>query len=133
MLVKYIDKRKELWEEFLDTCVFSYNTSKHTSSQYSPFELMFARKPTLPVEIDTIQMDAEVALEKFNNPEAQSTISITEAHKVHTKVLEAAKVNIMEAQRKQKLHYDKLHHKPGNLNSCILYRVSYTAHSRAQS
>ena len=34
MLVKFVAEKREMWEEFLDTCVFSYNTSKHSSSKY---------------------------------------------------------------------------------------------------
>ena len=27
MLIKYIDTKKNLWAQFLDTCIFAYNTS----------------------------------------------------------------------------------------------------------
>jgi len=52
-MVKYIEQRKEQWEDYLDTCVFSYNTSKQDSTKHSPFELMFAQKPVLPIDINT--------------------------------------------------------------------------------
>ena len=29
MLVKYVASKQELWEDYLDMCVFAYNTSKH--------------------------------------------------------------------------------------------------------
>ena len=60
MIAKYVDKNKEQWENFLDTCVYSYNTSKQESTQYSPFELMFARKPVLPIDINIAQKDPDV-------------------------------------------------------------------------
>ncbi|XP_065911163.1 uncharacterized protein [Dysidea avara] len=41
MLVKFVNEKKELWEDYLDTCVFAYNTSKHESSKYCPFAVMF--------------------------------------------------------------------------------------------
>ena len=56
MIVKYVDEKKERWDDFLDTSVYSYNTSKQESSQYSPFKLMFARKP---VDINTEQKDPD--------------------------------------------------------------------------
>ena len=34
MLVKFTSTKKELWEDFLDTSVFAYNTSRHDSSRY---------------------------------------------------------------------------------------------------
>jgi hypothetical protein len=55
MLVKFVQNKKEYWEDHIDSCVFAYNTAKHDSTQFSPFELMFARQPTLPVDI---QVDA---------------------------------------------------------------------------
>ncbi len=50
MLTKYIGQKKSMWEDYLDECVFAYNTS-HESSKFIPLELMFARKPILPVDI----------------------------------------------------------------------------------
>ncbi len=50
MLTK-IGQQKSTWENYLDECVFAYNTSSHESSKFTPFELMFARKPVLAVDI----------------------------------------------------------------------------------
>lgn len=66
MLVKYVKKKKNEWEKFLDTCVFAYNTSKHDSSEFSPFELMFFRKAVLPIDINTEANDVETILKDFN-------------------------------------------------------------------
>lgn len=71
MLVKFVAERKDTWEEFLDTCVFAYNTSRHDSSKYwpilmiviyywhnitsyrfTPFEIMFGRRAIHPVDVE---------------------------------------------------------------------------------
>ena len=52
MIVKFTATKKDQWDDFLDTCVFAYNTAKHESTLCSPFELMFGRKAVLPVDID---------------------------------------------------------------------------------
>ena len=52
MLVKAITGQKELWDEFIDSAVFAYNTSYHESSCYAPFEVMFGRKAVLPIDVD---------------------------------------------------------------------------------
>ena len=52
MLVKFIEEKKDIWEDYLDICVFAYNTARHDSTGYTPFELMFGRKPLLPIDID---------------------------------------------------------------------------------
>ena len=51
MLVKFCHDSKTNWDDHLDTCTFAYNTSKHDSTKYCPFELIFGRKPVLPVEL----------------------------------------------------------------------------------
>ena len=52
MIVKFTRERKDQWDDFLDTCVFAYNTAKQESSNYTPFKLMFGRKAVLPVEVE---------------------------------------------------------------------------------
>jgi len=52
MLVKCINDKKASWDECLDACTFAYNTAEHESTKFSPFELMFGRKPLLPVDIE---------------------------------------------------------------------------------
>ena len=53
MLVKYIEDKKECWEDYLDSCVFTYNTSKHESSKFTPYEVTFGRRALLPIELGT--------------------------------------------------------------------------------
>ena len=51
MVVKFIDQKKEHWEDHLDTCIYAYNTSKHESSKYTPFEAMFVRRAVLSDDV----------------------------------------------------------------------------------
>ena len=41
-----------MWSNYLDTCVSAYNTSQQDSTKFTPFELMFGRKASLPIDID---------------------------------------------------------------------------------
>ena len=52
MLVKFIMDKKDMWDVFLDTCVYAYNTSVHESTSFSPFEVMFGRRAFMPVDIE---------------------------------------------------------------------------------
>ena len=36
MLTKYVQDKKNTWDEYIDTCVFAYNTSKHESTTFTP-------------------------------------------------------------------------------------------------
>ena len=67
MVVKFCNKFKTNLADHLDTCTFAYNTSKHDSTKYCPFELMFGRKPVLPVELDTCTDSPEATLSKFQS------------------------------------------------------------------
>ncbi|KAM6892521.1 retrovirus-related Pol polyprotein from transposon 412, partial [Xenentodon cancila] len=42
--------QKHRWPEYLPQVLFSYNTTPHQSTGYSPFLLMFGREPQLPVD-----------------------------------------------------------------------------------
>ena len=65
MIVKFTNDRKDQWDDFLDTCVYSYNTAKHESTKYTPFELMFGRKAILPLDLDFESLDGERLLNEY--------------------------------------------------------------------
>ena len=66
MLVKFVEDKREEWDTVLDCCIFAYNTSKHASSLYSPFEIMYGRKAVLPVEFSADE-DIAVVPEKLQD------------------------------------------------------------------
>ena len=109
MLVKFVHSKKETWSSFLDTCVFAYNTSRHESTRFTPFELMFGRRATLPIDLELQKASPKEVGQKYlqlDDAEAPATV------KEHAERLEAAKENILLAQQKQKAHYDKKHANP---------------------
>ena len=109
MLRKYIQEKKEKWDDYLDTCTFAYNTSRHESTKFTPFEIMFGRKAILPLDLD-----AGVHQGPCN--EAEVTIcsqetEIQQKESQHKALLEEVQKNIISAQKKQKEQYDKKHSK----------------------
>ena len=64
MLVKFVRDKLKHWDEFLDTCTFTYNTSVHESALFSPFEIMFSHKATLPIDLVMAKQD-EASEEKL--------------------------------------------------------------------
>ena len=63
--------RRRFWDDYLDTCIYAYNTAVHESTSFTPlFELMFGRKAVLPIEIDFEKREAD---ELFHQYTTEST------------------------------------------------------------
>ena len=50
MLAKAVADNQRNWDELLPALVWSYNTSKHSATGYSPFELNHGHAPVLPLD-----------------------------------------------------------------------------------
>ena len=50
MLAKAVADNQRNWDELLPALVWSYNTSKHSATGYSPFELNHGHAPLLPLD-----------------------------------------------------------------------------------
>lgn len=49
-LTIYVDKHQKDWSDFIQALTFAYNTTEHSVTHVVPFELVFGRKPRLPIE-----------------------------------------------------------------------------------
>ena len=99
MLVKYAKEQKECWEDYLECCLFAYNTSKH--------ELMFGCQAVLPIEVHCCSNTASLVDDK------QLDNNDVEVRMLHQrKVSEVVKMNIAAAQTRQKEQYDRKHYNP---------------------
>ena len=98
MLVKFVNSKKESWEDYLDTCVYAYNSAKYESSKFSPFEVMFGR-----LDLDGARAceDEQLVMEDFNTAELERMMEETRAR------LEVVQANILAAQERQKEQYDR--------------------------
>uniref|UniRef100_A0A1X7VTW9 Integrase catalytic domain-containing protein n=1 Tax=Amphimedon queenslandica TaxID=400682 RepID=A0A1X7VTW9_AMPQE len=80
MIVKFTSDRKDQWDDFLDTCVYSYNTAKHESTNYTPFELMFGRKANLPLDLDFESLNVENLLNEYRTSEPEKVTTFLIAY-----------------------------------------------------
>ena len=105
MFVKYVQDKKQDWEDYISTCVYAYNTSKHESSKFCPFTVMFGRSAVLPIDL---KLSSDVA----TSPKAdQNTDAMIEENQIYReKMMEKVKANIVAAQSRQKEQYDRKHH-----------------------
>eukprot|EP00731_Ephydatia_muelleri_P008985 Em0004g1323a len=102
MLSKAVMEHKEMWDEFIDSAVFAYNTSTHESTTYSPFEVMFGRKARLPVEADLRPIPSNYDSRLAHAPNTSNQMA--QVAKERQEILKDVKRNILAAQAKQKQH-----------------------------
>ena len=50
-LVKYISTDQNDWDEKLEYALYSYRTSVHATTKYTPFSLMYGREAVLPLQL----------------------------------------------------------------------------------
>ena len=115
MIVKFVEEKKERWEQFLDTCLYAYNTACNESTRYTPYELMFGRKAVLSIDIDMQQSNADTILNEYQQHSNLSPSDVNRAIAQHQQVVEAARANIAAAQNRQKEQYDRKHCKAGTV------------------
>ena len=102
MLVKYIIDKKEQWDQFLDMCIYAYNTSQHDSNHFSPYEIMLGRKAVLPIDLDTCRDAAATLLQQFNSAPRFSPSVVESAVAYRAKLLQSAKENILNTQENKR-------------------------------
>ncbi|CAF5168140.1 unnamed protein product [Rotaria magnacalcarata] len=102
------------WDIHLKSVVFAYNTGKHASTEYSPYQLQFGRHPNLPP-------DPPIAQYEFLKPNDYFQFfrrTLTLYHR-------QAKQNIIQHQQYYKTNYDTHRVDPKfNIGDRVLKRLS---------
>eukprot|EP00731_Ephydatia_muelleri_P007459 Em0003g1707a len=122
-LVKYINTDQSDWDEKLECVLFSYRTSVHATTKYTPFYLMYGREAVLPPQLQTECKDGNDVLFSMTGIESKAQEYATNLEEVRTEVFTEVTSNIQNAQAKQKLYYDRKHARTGfQLGDRVLLR-----------
>ncbi len=100
MLGTMEDRQKHDWKTYVPGLVHAYNCTKHDSTGYSPFYLMFGRHPRLPIDI--------IMGIELEEREVQSTVRYVEELQEKLKyAYDTAEKESRLATREQKQRYDR--------------------------
>ena len=107
-LIKVLGDKPAEWPFIVEGVLFAHRVSKHSSTKYSPFKLLYNREPVLPVDIkyQLSEMDLDEN-EPFDRNVFDSVLSSSAA--IIKKIHKQAEENIKKAQEKQKKDYLKRH------------------------
>lgn len=92
----YVNEKKENWKEYLDFYTFSYNSSVHEATGFSPFEIVYGRVPRIPSSFELNEND-EITYTDYVKTLSQTLGSLQRlAHE-----------NLIAAKEKSKRNYDR--------------------------
>lgn len=91
--------QKQDWKKYLPSLVYAYNATPHESTGFAPFELMFGRKPRLPID-SMFQLN-------INDERYINTDFVTELKKKIEITQNIASENLKKSRGDQKNQYDK--------------------------
>ncbi|KAL6418720.1 hypothetical protein ACFW04_011841 [Cataglyphis niger] len=91
-----VEKEKE-WDNYINMAMFSYNTSVHEGTKFSPFELIFGRIARLPSAHIPIDENLEITYQQY----------LTDLFNKINDIQEEARKNLIAAKERSKYYYDR--------------------------
>lgn len=95
-LRNFSDLKKENCCEFVSYAMFTYNTTPHTATKFTPYELVFGIQPKIPS-----------AFANKPNPSYTYSDYVTDLKNKMQEAKEMARFHLINAKNKNKLQYDK--------------------------
>lgn len=94
-LKHYIHSQQTDWDNYISLAMFTYNTHFHKATNFTPFELIFGRKASIPNSL-TMKPDFKYTYDDYH----------TNLKLKLNKSFELAREKLISAKEKSKIHYD---------------------------
>ena len=107
-----MEDQEDRWDEFIDGALFTINTNTSSTTKYSPFFLMFGRKPRLPFEVEKTEQpitgpeELTDLMEEFSREDLIRE-HVDEMSKMRDSLFPRVDKNIKVAQNKQRQYNKK--------------------------
>ena len=110
-LVKVLDENPEDWPYVIDGILFAHRVSRHYSTKFFQFFMLYNREPVLPIDVKYgLNPDGPTIDYPFDLKTFKDIYSVTQS--MRTEVHAKAGQNITKAQDKQKRDYNRRHAAP---------------------
>ena len=135
MLAKNI-RAEEEWVDMIPTVAFSHRCSQSASTGYSLLELITGHVPKLPVDVNMKYLAKSELCRDLTEEEVREiedeclSWNVLEMKKVKEAIIGNAKVNILNAQIRQKRNYDKRYEQKDELDVGDLVLYEYQQKKR---
>ena len=110
-LVKVLEGNHEMWPHIIEGILFAHRVSRHSSTKYSPFMMLYNREPVLPIDVKhNLDREKEGEIEDENQEPFDLEYFdavFKSATKVRTSIKDDAAENIKATQKKQKREYHR--------------------------
>ena len=102
-LVKILGDNHEMWPHIIEGILFAYRVSRHSSTKYSPFMMLYNRETVLPIDVKhNLDREKEGKIEDENQEPFDLEYFdavFKSATKVRTLIKDDAAENIKAAQK----------------------------------
>ena len=105
MIRKYICENPKSWDTMIHFLLFALREAKHSSTQFSPSELLFGRKMTGALWLQKQTWEHKGFAKEYQK--IPVTAYMNELTKILETTLATARANVGTAQKRMKRNYDK--------------------------
>lgn len=109
-----VAEKQSQWDDFLDPVLFLFRTSSNPTTKFSPYSLMFSRKPDLPDQttLSLLSYDDQEQDEFSTTEKASSFLSAMQEQQNSVKQLVLANMTAAYKQEKKKNAKRRTHRSP---------------------